>query len=279
MFIFQGLADEVLKPIWDQCRAYLDDLLPHATTFEGCCEVLSKLLEILISAKLLASFSKSRFMMQEVPYLGYLLTKDGIKPDPAKTEAIRNLQAPADVPGLQHVLGLFQHYAKFPSKFAEVAEPLTNLTQKGRLWYWSPECQLAFDKIKATLTSKPILVRPDFTKPFIVQTDWSPVALGAILAQERVNEETGAVYEAAVFFASKKLKGAELHYSATEGECQAVLWAVKLFRPYIYGSLFELQTDHYALKWLMTSRDLQGKLARWSLKLQMYKVSSYHFKN
>lgn len=77
-------------------------------------------------------------------------------------------------------------------------------------------------------------------------------------------------------YASKKLKGAELHYSATEGECQTVLWAVKLFRPYVYGSLFELQTDHFALKWLMTCKDLQGKLARWSLKLQAYNMVVVH---
>lgn len=114
-------------------------------------------------------------------------------------------------------------------------------------------------------------MRPDFSRPFIVQTNWSPVALGAILAQEQTMED-GQSYEAATHFASKKLKGAELHYSATEGECQAVLRAVKLFRLYLYGTCFELQTDHFALKWLMTCRDLHGKLARWSLQLQQYNM-------
>lgn len=214
--------------------------------------------------------------MRETPYLGFVLTKDGVKIDPAKTDAIRNLQVPTDVASLQHVLGLYQHYARFHPGFAEAAVPLSDLTQKNRSWIWTKACQLAFERIKANLVAESFLLRPDFTKPFIIQTDWSPTALGAVLAQMHVHPVTGENYEAAVYYASKKLKDAKLHYSATEGECQAVLWAVKLFRPYVYGSLFELQTDHFALKWLMTCRDLQGKLARWSLKLQAYNMVVVH---
>lgn len=223
VFTFQGLADSILKEVRDWCRAYLDDLLSHAAIFEECCEGLRTVLKLLIKSKLFTSFSKCKFMMQEVPYLGYLLTKDGIKPDPAKTEAIRALKPPRDVPGLQHVLGLFQYYSKFHPMFSEVAQPLTSLTQKGKAWIWSAECQKAFEAIKCTLTSEPMLVRPDFSQPFIVRTDWSPLALGAILAQERTDETTGQKFEAVVYFASKKLRGAELNYAATEGDCQAVL--------------------------------------------------------
>lgn len=132
-----------------------------------------------------------------------------------------------DVPSLQHVLGLFQHYARFHLQFAEMAVPLTNLTQKGRAWFWSADCQKAFEGIKQMLVSEPVSVRPDFSRTFIVQTDRSPLAMGAILAQEYKNDD-GGKYKAVVYYSSKKLKGPELHYSATEGECQAVLWAVKL---------------------------------------------------
>lgn len=88
VFTFQGLADSVLKEVQDMCRAYMDDLLQHTPTFELCCEGLRRVLKFLIEAKLLASFSKCHFMVQEVPYLGFLLTRDGVKPDPAKTKAI-----------------------------------------------------------------------------------------------------------------------------------------------------------------------------------------------
>lgn len=176
---FQGFADKVLKPISDICRAYLDDFLTHASSFEGACQGLVKVSTVLREAKLTASFSKCRFLMRETPYLGFLLTREGVKIDPAKTDAIRNLQAPTDVASLQHVLGLYQHYARFHPGFAEVAVPLSDLTQKNRPWVWTSACQAAFDMIKANLVAEPFLMRPDFTKPFIIQTDWSPTALAS----------------------------------------------------------------------------------------------------
>lgn len=94
--------------------------------------------------------------------------------DPAKIRTISNLLVPKDVAGLQHMLGLFQHYAKFHPSYAATAAPLTDLTQKGRPWCWTERCQEAFEAIKAVLVSAPILMRLDFSKPFIVQTDWSP---------------------------------------------------------------------------------------------------------
>lgn len=97
--------DQVLVPVKHFCRAYLDDLLTHATTFEEYCEHLRILLLLLIDLQLLASFSKSCFMVQEVSYLGHLLTADGIRMDPAKIQTIMNLQPPHDVASLQHVLG------------------------------------------------------------------------------------------------------------------------------------------------------------------------------
>lgn len=108
-FTFQTRADEVLREVVHICKAYLDALLCHGRTFEECCQRPHQVLKILVEAKsqLLASFSKCQFLMQEMPYLGFLLTGDRVKIDPSKTEAVRNLKAPTDVPGLQHVLGLF----------------------------------------------------------------------------------------------------------------------------------------------------------------------------
>lgn len=96
-FTFQWRADVALQPVKDICRAYLDDLLSHADSFEAGCAGLRRVLQVLIHSKLLASFSKCKFLMREVPYLGFLLTKDGIKIDPAKTTAIADLQVPEDI--------------------------------------------------------------------------------------------------------------------------------------------------------------------------------------
>lgn len=273
---FQRMINHAIHPVRDVCQAYLDDLLIHAKMFEGCLDALHRVLVVLLDCKLLVSFKKCKLRVREVAYLGFLLTKDGVKLDPSRIEAIAKLQAPHDVKTLQQVLCLFQYYTRFHPNYAAVAAPLTELTKKAVVWRWSEDCQRAFDTIKQVLTMEPFVARPDFSKPFLVQTDWSPVALGAILAQEVWDEELQLKREVVVYYASKKLRGPELNYSATDGKRQAVLWAVKIFRPYLYGQRFELHTNHLALKWLLTCRDLMGKLARWSLRLQAYNFKVFH---
>lgn len=111
--------------------------------------------------------------------------------------------------------------------------------------------------LKKALTSDPIVQQPDFTREFILYTDASNVALGAILAQ--VDSEGR---ERVCFYASRLLKGPELHYSISEKECLAVVWAIKYFRIYLYHSKFKVITDHIALKWLKDFKEPTGRLAR-----------------
>lgn len=226
---FQRLMNHVIRPVRQFYQAYLDDLLTHADSFEASLSALEQVLALLVENKLLVSFKKCKFMMREVACLGYMLSKDGIRLDPARMAAIANLQAPKDVKSLQQVLGLFQYYTRFHLDYAAVAALLTDLTKKAVVWKWSTACQEAFEQIKRVLTSEPVVARPDFSLPFVVQTDWSLVALGAILAQEVWDEWLQIKQEVVVYYASKKLKGPKLNYSATEGECQAAIWAIKLF--------------------------------------------------
>ncbi|KAE9174901.1 hypothetical protein PF002_g28925 [Phytophthora fragariae] len=139
---------------------------------------------------------------------------------------------------------------------------MTKLLRKGAQWEWAEAQQAAFDRVKAVLTSKPLLIYPDFTLPFRLVTDASKVGLGACLMQDR-----GEGWQP-VAYASKVNSTTEANYGITELECLAVVWAIKLFRPYIYGRRFTIITDHSALKWLMTSPNLTGKLHCWALTLQ-----------
>jgi hypothetical protein len=127
-------------------------------------------------------------------------------------------------------------------------------------------------ELKRRLTTEPVLRRPDFNEPFILYTDWSKTTVAACLSQY----DAGAKHDYAVAFASMKLSPAQQNYAASEGECFAVVWAVKLFRPYLQGRPFTIVTDHAALKWLMSTQDFTGKLARWSLKLQEYEFEIEH---
>jgi len=139
------------------------------------------------------------------------------------------------------------------------------LLRKGVPYEWTDQQQKAFELLKRLLTTAPILRYPDFDRPFILHTDASTTGLGAVLAQK---DDEGLEY--VIAYASRSLNKAERNYSVTELECLAAVWAVKTFRVYLYGTEFNLVTDHTALKWLLNLSEPQGRTARWVVQLQEY---------
>ncbi|KAK9805131.1 hypothetical protein WJX72_001062 [[Myrmecia] bisecta] len=262
---FQRLLDTVLSGLLNQiCFVYLDDIIVFSATFEDHLRDLRKVFTALQQAELKANPKKCELAKREMTHLGHTITDTGIYPDEEKISTIAKAQPPRDVTHLRSFLGLASYYRKFIKGFSTIAAPLNRLLKRDTPFKWTRAQQIAFEELKRALTSPPILRRPDFTVPFILQTDWQRYAIGAVLSQ-RIDDK-----EYAIAYASRALSNAELNYAAHEGECLAVIWAVKHFRPYLYGTHFTLQTDHRGLQWLMNTRDLTGKLARWSLKLQEY---------
>ncbi len=145
------------------------------------------------------------------------------------------------------------------------------MLKKDVVWTWSEEAQEAFNTLKEKLSEFPILRRHDFSKVFILHTDWSAFGIGAILGQL---DEEGKEY--VIAYASQSNNKAESNYFSYEGECLAVVWAIIHFRPYLYGTNFTLYTNHQPIKWLMTNDKLTGKLARWALILQEYEFKVIH---
>lgn len=125
--------------------------------------------------------------------------------------------------------------------------------------------------MKEALTTAPVLLRPDFNKPFILCTDWQPESIAGILSQKDENEK-----EKVVAYGSHKLSGAEINWSATEGKCYAAVYFTKKYRVDLYRQKWTLVTDHYALKYIMTTKDLTAKWARWALKLRGYDFTIVH---
>jgi transposase InsO family protein len=204
-------------------------------------------------------------------YLGYVVTRDGLEPNPAKVAAIKALPSPADVPELRRFLGMSGYYRRFIKGYAQIAEPLVALSRGNTPWSWTPACSAAFETLRHHLSSAPVLAYPDWSRPFLLQTDASDVALGAVLAQ--VNDDG---VEQPVAYASRTLSASERNYSATDRECVAVVWAVGLHRPYLHGTPFTIVTDHAALTWLQRLKDPTGRLARWLLTLQEYDFAIVH---
>lgn len=253
---------------------YLDDIIIATDDFDKHFEILEKLAQRISAAGLTISVSKSRFCMQSLKYLGYIVSQEGIKPDPEKVAAIENYPAPKTVKDVRRLIGLTGWYRRFIPNFATITAPITNLVKKKSCTKieWTSEAQDALDQIKVVLTSAPILANPNYDQPFIIQTDASDTGMGAILVQGEGEEER------VVAFWSQKLSSAQRKYQTTERECLAVILAVEKFRPYIEGAKFTVITDHASLLWLRNLKDPTGRLGRWALRLQPYEFVLKHRK-
>jgi hypothetical protein len=191
--------------------------------------------------------------------------------DQDKVVAIMQRRPPRNVKEIQEFLGCTGFYRKFIKDYAKMAKPLVMLIAKDTKFVWGDLQNKSFEDLKQALVSFPVLRSPDMSKVFFIKTDASLHAIGAILGQRDENKS-----EYVVCYASRILKNAEVHYGISKRECLAVIWAIKQFRPYVYGTKFEVITDNSALKWLMESKDVAHTYARWALFIQEYNIVFHH---
>lgn len=256
----------------DTIFVYLDDLLIVSPTFESHIEKLEVVAEFLKKANLTINVSKSKFCFKQLRYLGFIVGQGVLKTDPDKISAIQEFPLPKTLKQLRSFLGMSGWYRRFVKNFATLTAPLTDCITTTK-FIISEEGKDAFNKIKEVLTTAPVLTEADFSKMFFIQCDASLVGVGSVLFQL-----DGENNEKPIYFFSKKLSGAQRKYSVTELECLAAVLSVHKFRPFIEGQAFKIFTDHMSLRWLMSQKDLSGRLARWSLKLQAFDFSIEHRK-
>ncbi|OWZ00080.1 LOW QUALITY PROTEIN: hypothetical protein PHMEG_00028811 [Phytophthora megakarya] len=241
---FQRMMDAVLRGLtWKSCLVYLDDVIIFtAGSVSRHVVELACVLERLSRAGLSLKPKKCSFAKTRLGHLGHELDEQGILPLESLVDTVKRFPTP-------------ENPDEFVPHFGAKAAPLTRLLRKSSSWDWGPEQQEA---------SRPLLAYPDFTKPFKLVTDASVVGLDAALMQDQ------GAGDQPVAYASKVNSPIVAKYGITDLECAAVSWAVKLFRPYLYGRRFELVTDHSALSYLMKKKDLTGRPYRWSLQLQEF---------
>lgn len=268
---FQRLMDSVLMGLkGEKCLVYLDDIILYTRDLPSHLVALKEVLDKLQGVNLSVQLSKCHFVVEEVNYLGHVITKRGVEPDPGKISAVRDFPVPKAARDVRSFLGLAGYYRRFVDGFSTIAKPLFDLTKQGREYEWTPSCQEAFDQLKQALISAPVLVYPDFEKPFILATDASNHCLGAVLSQEIDGQEHPVAY------CSRTLFPAEKNYSTTELELLSVVWSTKYFRCYLLGRPFRLVTDHAALKWMLSLKDPSSRLMRWSLRLAEFNYAVEH---
>ena len=262
---FQRLMDNVLKGLLENtCFVYLDDIIIYATSLEEHMLKLQKVFKRLEEANFKIKIDKCSFLRKEIKYLGHIITEDGVKPNPEKIEAITKYPIPKTPKQIKAFLGLLGYYRKFIRNFADITKPLTKCLKKEAKIEFTPDYIQAFEQCKTLLVNEPILQYPDFNREFIITTDASNVAIGAVLSQGKITEDRPVQY------ASRTLSETEQRYSTIEKELLAIVYAVKTFRPYIYGRHFKIYTDHRPLVWLWKLKEPNSKLLRWKLRLEEY---------
>jgi hypothetical protein len=262
---FQRLMDGMLAGV-EGAKTYIDDTFTFTTDFDSQLAVLRRVFERTREYGLTMNPLKCRFCVPEVVCLGFIVSAEGIRPVFDKLQAITDLPVPQHVKGLRAFLGMMEQYRKYIKGYAAIAAPLYLMLRKGVAFEWGAAALAAFQALKNALCEAPVLALPNWELPFILTTDWSRVAVGAVLSQ--VNSDTGE--EHPVAFASRTLTSAERNYAATEGECLAAKWGTERFFYYLHGRRFTLRTDHAALQWLDSARFANAKLERWALHLQEF---------
>ncbi|GJR47429.1 putative reverse transcriptase domain-containing protein [Tanacetum coccineum] len=259
--MFMDLMNRVCKPYLDKfVIVFIDDILVYSKDEEEHGKHLEIILELLKKERLYAKFSKCDFWLDSVQFMGCVIDRSGVHVDPAKIEAIKSWVAPTMPTEVRQFLGLAGYYRRFIKGFSLISKPLTKLTQKDKKYEWGKEEEEAFQTLKQKLCSAPILALPEGTKDFMVYCDASLKGYGAVLMQR----------EKVIAYASRQLKVHEENYTTHDLELGAVVFALRLWRHYLYGTKCVVFTDHKSLQYILNQKELNLRQRRWIELLSDY---------
>ncbi|KAI3715723.1 hypothetical protein L6452_22709 [Arctium lappa] len=255
------LMNRVCRPFLDKSViVFIDDILVYSKSELEHEQHLREVLDVLRKEILHAKFSKCDFWLEEVQFLGHVVTRDGVKVDPSKIEAMMNWEPPKSPSEIHSFLGLAGYYRRFIQDFSKIASSLTVLTRKNVKFDWTETQEKAFRILQKKLCETPILSLPEGSEDFVVYSDASKMGLGCVLMQR------GKV----IAYASRQLKIHEKNYPTHDLELAAVVFTLKLWRHYLYGTKCTLYTDHKSLKYVFDQKELNMRQRRWLELLKDY---------
>ncbi|CAB0043274.1 unnamed protein product [Trichogramma brassicae] len=269
---FQRLmSQEVLSGYLNKfCIVYLDDIIIYSKDWSSHLEHLARVLERLSVHKLRCASDKVHIGEQTIEFLGFLVDPHGNEVKPSYLRALRETPKPRSKRELQSFLGACNWLREYVPNMSHLLQPLTDLLQKGKSFYWSEKSQADFERAKEAFEGPLRLDRPTPGLPFVLQTDASARGMGAVLYQQVGDRRRIIAY------ASAKFTPAESRYHCNEQECLAIVWAIKRFRPYLEDQPFTLRTDSRTITWLNRFKGTRDKLLRWALLLQEFQFTIEH---
>jgi hypothetical protein len=244
---FTYLMNSMFMPELDKfVVVFIDDVLIYSKSKEEHATHLRVVLTRFWEHKLYAKFSKCEFWLDQVPFLGHILSAEGVAMDPGKVKDILEWKSPTTVHLVRSFLGMAGYYRRFIPDFSKISKPITELLKNNVKFNWTSECNEAFEKLKKLLTMVPVLPQPDIEKSFDVYCDASGTGIECVLMQE------GHV----IAYASRQLKRHEEHYPTHDLELAAVVHALKIWRHYLLGNTCHIDIDHKSLKYIFTQAEL-----------------------
>ena len=260
------IAMEMFKKHRKFTRIFFDDIILFSKNEAEHRKHLAIVFEELKQHQLFVNAKKSEFFLAQIRYLGHIVSKDGVRMDPTKIQAIQEWRELKLVHEVRSFLGLCAYYRRFVKHFAFLAAPLHELAKKKAIFKWTQEEKDAFQNLKSALILGEVLIIPDLYKPFAVECDGCGDCIGAVLNQEGH----------AIAYESRRLQHAELHLQVYEEELLAVIHALTIWKHYLQGADFMVRTDHQSLRYFLTQSKLSEKHMRWVNFLSMFHFQILH---
>lgn len=271
--VFQSLMSVVLQGCEDFAIAYLDDILIFSKNEQDHYKHIEIIFKKLKEHGLKLKLKKCAFFQEETDYLGFTISEKGVSPDQKKVSAIRELPEPKTVREVRGFIGMCSYYRRFIPNFSKIAEPIIALTKKYARFKWTPQCQVAFDYLKDSLTVVPFLAYPDTNKPYVLYTDASNTCIGACLTQRTDGNE-----EKPIYFLSHKLTPTQVKWSTIEKECFAIHYSLQKLDHYLHNAEFIIRTDHKPLQYILDAPMQNKKIQLWALSLSGYNCKVEYIK-
>jgi len=273
---FQTMMNDIFRTVIAEgiVVVYLDDILIFTKIEEEHERAVRRVLEILAEHKLFLRPEKCEFHQKQIEYLGLVISENKVAMDPVKVAGVHDWPIPENQTNVQAFIGFVNFYCRFIRDFSTIARPLFDLTRSDKAWSWDTKEREAFECLKMTVTTAPVLVSPQDSEPFRIEADSSDFTSGAVLSQQLPGEEKWHP----VAFYSKSLSLVERNYEIHDKEMLAIIRTLEEWRHFLEGARHpvEIWTDHKNLEYFMTAKKLNCHQARWSLYLVRFDFKLIH---